>query len=189
MAIEEPEFKLKLKDEAFEIRHYPALVVAEVTVNAERSQAMSEGFSDLAAYIFGANQQKQKLSMTTPVVQVPQKLDMTAPVTQTETQTQLGDSFIVRFMMPKAYSLEQLPRPDNPNIRLRTLPATTYGVVRFSGLTGAQDVAKQTQVLTQFVQKHKLKMTGDVTIARYDPPWTAWFMRRNEVMVPIESTP
>ena len=120
MAVEEPAFKPVLKDGAFEVRDYPALVVAEVTVSGDQKQAAGDGFRLLAGYIFGGNRTKQSIAMTAPVVQAPvsQKIAMTAPVTQ----IQGGKAWVVRFSMPSAYSLETLPTPNDPRVQLRRLP-------------------------------------------------------------------
>ena len=84
MAVEEPAFRSVLHEGAFEVRDYPALVVAEVTVSGDQKEAASKGFRLLAGYIFGGNKRRQSIAMTAPVAQAPtsEKLAMTAPVTQ-----------------------------------------------------------------------------------------------------------
>jgi hypothetical protein len=183
MAVEEPTFKLVLTDGAFEVRDYPALVVAEVTVSGDQKEAAGKGFRILAGYIFGGNKSRKSIEMTAPVSQVPasEKIAMTAPVTQTE----VGASWVVRFTMPKGYSLEALPVPDDPKVNLRTVPPTRLAVLKFSGLARADDVAAKTDELQTFAAKHRLRSTGPVSLAQYDPPWTLWFMRRNEVSIPV----
>jgi hypothetical protein len=183
MAVEEPSYKLVLTDGAFEVRDYPALVVAEVTVNGDQKEAASKGFRVLAGYIFGGSKSRKSVEMTAPVSQVPasEKIAMTAPVTQTE----VGASWVVRFTMPKGYSLETLPVPDNPKVNLRTVPPARLAVLKFSGLARADDVAAKTDELQTFAAKHKLRSIGPVSLAQYDPPWTLWFMRRNEVSIPV----
>ena len=45
------------------------------------------------------------------------------------------------FFLPSKYtSLEQLPRPNNPLVRLVEVPAKRYAVVTFSGLVGDEKV-------------------------------------------------
>jgi len=34
---------------------------------------------------------------------------------------------------------------------------------------------------------HQLPVIGPASLARYNPPWTLWFLRRNEVMLPLAS--
>jgi len=187
MATEEPKFTLALKDGAFELRDYPALIVAEVTVTGTQQEASRAGFRKLAGYIFGGNAGAKRIAMTTPVTKARigatsgQKIAMTAPVTQTGDK---GD-WAVRFTMPAGLALADLPQPNDPGVTLKTLPAMRCAVVRFSGLSGEAAVAGQTAKLLALVAARRLAPTGPVTQARYNPPWTPWFMRRNEVMVPV----
>jgi len=183
MAVEEPPYHVILKEAPCEVREYPELIAAEVTVSGDRDQAITAGFRLLAGYIFGDNIGRRKIAMTAPVVQEakPEKIAMTAPVLQQAS----GSDWIVRFIMPKSYSLETLPVPTNSKVHLVKLPLTRFAVVSFSGLTQAADIAKETQVLKAFIDSHHLQIAGSVSLARYDPPWTPWFLRRNEVMVPI----
>ncbi|EGF32630.1 hypothetical protein IMCC9480_2192 [Oxalobacteraceae bacterium IMCC9480] len=184
MATEEPAHTVSIKEESFEVRDYPALIAAEVTVSGTRSDAVSSGFKLLAGYIFGGNGRQQRIAMTAPVLQENSTgvaIPMTAPVTQTAQ----GNQWTIRFMMPAAYTLESLPAPDNPQVRLRMLPASRVAVVTFSGLAGEDSIVQKTADLDAFVARRQLSATGPATLARYDPPWTPWFMRRNELMLPL----
>ena len=145
MAVEEPAFRIVLQDGAFEVRDYPALVVAEVIVTGEQKEAASKGFRLLAGYIFGGNRRKQSVAMTAPVAQEPtsEKIAMTAPVTQTQT----AGEWVVRFTMPSSYSLETLPEPDDARVRLRVTPPARFAVIRFSGLARPDVVAAKTAEL------------------------------------------
>jgi len=184
MATEEPPYTATLKEGEFELREYPSLIAAEVTVSGERSEAISAGFRLLAGYIFGGNTKKQSIAMTAPVTQAAvenEKIAMTAPVTQTGSEA----GWTVRFIMPQGYTLEALPIPNDPKVKLVPLPPASLAVVQFSGLAREPDIIEQTQLLNQFIAKKKLTPTGPATLARYDPPWTLWFLRRNEVMIPV----
>lgn len=183
LAVEEPAFHTVLQDGPFEIRDYPPLVVAEVTVRGGQTQAASKGFRLLAAYIFGANRRRQALRMTAPVVQADagQKIAMTAPVSQTHTVA----GWVVRFTMPSSFSLETLPIPDDPRVHLRAAPAARLAVIRFSGVAWPKDVATKTAALEGWMGRRNLHAAGEPALAQYDPPWTVWFLRRNEVMIPI----
>jgi DNA gyrase inhibitor GyrI len=168
VAVEEPAFRTVLKDGAFEIRDYPALTVAEVTVSGGQNEAASRGFRLLAGYIFGGNTRGQSIAMTAPV-------------------TQIADAgrWIVRFTMPRAYTLDTLPRPSDPAVRLTRLPAARVAAIRFSGLAGKADVAAKSADLVAAVKARRLHAVGALALAQYDPPWTPWFLRRNEVMVAV----
>ncbi len=185
MATEEPPYTASLKDGDFEIREYPSLIAAEVTVSGERSDAISAGFRLLAGYIFGGNTKKQSIAMTAPVTQAAaenEKIAMTAPVTQSGNDA----GWTVRFIMPQGYTLETLPTPNDPKVKLVPLAPARLAVVKFSGLAKEPDIIEQTQLLNAFIAQQKLTPTGPATLARYDPPWTLWFLRRNEIMIPVQ---
>ena len=185
MAVEEPAFRQVLREGDFELRDYPALVVAEVTVTGNQKDAASRGFRLLAGYIFGGNKRRQDIAMTAPVTQqaASEKIAMTAPVAQTQTS---AGTWVVRFTMPSDYSLQTLPVPDDPRVQLRTIAPARFAVLRFSGLAQPDDVAAKSNELLARVKAHNLRAISAVSLAQYNPPWTLWFMRRNEVMVEVE---
>ena len=185
MATEEPKYTVSLKQDDFEVRDYPAMVAAEVSVAGDRSEASSAGFKLLAGYIFGGNTKKQSIAMTAPVVQAPgdsEKIAMTAPMMQTGPP----GSWTVRFLMPSSFTLETLPTPNDARVRLLPVPAARQAVVQFSGLAREDDITAQTALLTAFVASNALVALGEPALARYNPPWTPWFMRRNEIMVAVK---
>jgi hypothetical protein len=182
VATEEPPYTAILTEGSFEIREYPSLIAAEVAVTGERSEAISAGFRLLAGYIFGGNTRKQSIAMTAPVTQTQQgneKIAMTAPVTQSGNE--LG--WTVRFIMPQGYTLDTLPIPNDSRVKLIALESARVAVVKFSGLAKEPEIIERTQQLKQFMQDQKLVAVGSETLARYDPPWTLWFLRRNELMI------
>ena len=183
MPIEEPKFSLVFKEGAFELRDYAQMIVAEVTVAGDQNEASRKGFRLLAGYIFGGNRARAKIAMTAPVtkISIGQTLAMTAPVTQTEEK---GD-WLVRFTMPDQYVLADLPVPDNPAVTLKALPAVRLAVLRFGGLAGAAGVAKATAKLLGIIRARGLAPAGPSSLARYNPPWTLWFLRRNEILLPV----
>ena len=98
MATEEPAFTLVVDEDAFQVRQYPPLVVAETRVAGDRKQASSDGFRILAGYIFGGNTPREKIAMTAPVMQSPpvsEKIAMTAPVSQTA----VAGAWVIQFTM------------------------------------------------------------------------------------------
>jgi SOUL heme-binding protein len=87
--------------------------------------------------------------------------------------------------MPEGSTLENLPKPKNSRVRLLALPPTHMAVVRFSGLVWPNTITAKTAALQDFIRKHRLKAAGAPSLAQYNPPWTLWFLRRNEVMIPL----
>ncbi len=183
MAVEEPAYTTLLHANDFELRQYPALVVAEVTVTGDRTAAASKGFRLLAGYIFGGNTRRQSIPMTAPVVETrSQTIAMTAPVLQTKA----GDRWMIRFVMPSRYTLGELPTPNSPEVHLTTAPPARVAVIRFSGLINKTVMHEKTEALDAFIRTQKLRAIGTPSLAQYDPPWTLWFLRRNEIMIPVD---
>jgi hypothetical protein len=185
MAIEEPKYTVFLHEGAYEIRDYQAAVAAEVTVTGDQHGAARKGFRLLAGYIFGGNTRRQSIAMTAPVAleRTNVRIAMTAPVTQTPSD----GAWVVRFTMPDGYSLETLPAPNDPRVKLRTIAPARFAVIRFSGLASTPNVEARTAELVAFANERHLHMIGPASLAQYNPPWTLWFMRRNEVMIPLEN--
>jgi effector-binding domain-containing protein len=186
MAVDEPEFNLTFKNDNLEIREYAPKILAQVSVLGDFNEATSKGFKLLADFIFGNNisiDGSSKIDMTAPVVVEPvsEIINMTAPVI-TEG---INNEWVVSFVMPKEYSLSTLPKPNNKNITITRLPAEKYAVIVFSGLVRKSNYDEQVKLLKKFILKKNLKTIGLIQIARYNPPWTLPFFRRNELMIRI----
>ena len=185
MAIEEPKYTVIEKSGAFELRAYKPKIVAETLVPGSLDKASSAGFRLIADYIFGNNTSRtgenEKISMTAPVTMEPQseKISMTAPVSMEQT----GGQWRVHFVMPGQYTLETLPKPNNPAVTLREVPTSNYAVIRFSGFAGEDKIAKKAADLMTWLVSKGITPVGKPELARYNPPWTLPFFRRNEVMV------
>jgi hypothetical protein len=186
MATTEPKFDLLEKSDAFELRQYQPIIIAEVVVDGNMAQASSKGFRLIADYIFGNNQsqsgQSAKIAMTTPVTLQPksEKITMTAPVTVTSD----SDKWRVNFVMPAQYTMNTLPTPNNNQVTLRQIPARKVAVLRFSGLVDAEKTTQKTKELLAWMAAKKLEPSNaEPELARYNPPWTLPFLRRNEIII------
>lgn len=193
MATEEPKYVLLEKSEPFELRAYAPLIVAEVKVDGDLDAASAQGFRLIAAYIFGKNQVAEKIAMTAPVgiessdQNKSAKIAMTAPV-KIEGGKPLetaANQWTVSFVMPAEYTLSSLPKPLNPQINIREVPAEKRAVITFSGFYNEDKVQEKTQALREWMKTKNLKPVGEPQFARYNPPWTLPFMRRNEIMIQV----
>ena len=193
MATEEPKYVLLEKSEPFELRSYAPLIVAEVKVDGDLDAASAQGFRLIAAYIFGKNQVAEKIAMTAPVgiessdQNTSAKIAMTAPV-KIEGSKPLeatSNQWTVSFVMPAEYTLASLPKPLNPQVNIREVPAEKRAVITFSGFYNEEKVQEKTQVLREWMKTKNLKSVGEPQFARYNPPWTLPFMRRNEIMIQV----
>lgn len=186
MAIEEPEFISIEKKDAFEIREYQPKLIAQVLVNGTFDSASSKGFRLLADFIFGnnkTNEGSKKIEMTAPVVtrDASEKIEMTAPVISEETEK----GWYVSFNMPKQYTKETLPIPNNPEVKIIEMPAEKFAVISFSGLVREKKYAEMISLLNEEMKKRNIDPKGPAILARYNPPWTLPFLRRNELMYRI----
>jgi len=190
MATEEPKFDVVTKDGDIELRQYAPMVVAETFVDGSQDDASSRGFRVIAGYIFGDNkragQSAEKIAMTAPVTiekqDASQKIAMTAPVTL----EQQGNRWRVHFVMPSAYKLADLPKPNNAAVTLREIPGRKVAALRFSGFAGEDKVATKTAELRDWIAARGMTAAGAAQLARYDPPWTLPFMRRNEILTEVK---
>ncbi len=181
---EEPKYKVIVSDGDFEVRLYEPYIVAETIVDTtDWDEASNEGFRRLAGYIFGGNTVKQKISMTAPVTtERSQKIAMTAPV---ETNRQ-GSSVVVRFMMPSEWTLETLPKPNDPRVVLRSVSARKLAVIEFSGRWTSDNFREHTEELRAWITAKGFTTAGDPIEARYNAPFIPSFLRHNEVLIPVE---
>jgi DNA gyrase inhibitor GyrI len=158
---------------------------AEAEVAGDRRDAIGKGFRIIADYIFGNNTSAQKVPMTAPVTQQgSEKIAMTAPVTQQGD----GNIWRVRFVMPSSYTIETLPKPNNPAVKLKEIGGRRYAVIRFSGMAGEDSLKYHTEELNAFISAKNLTPLSAPTYAFHNPPWTLPFLRRNEVMVEIPAS-
>ena len=172
MALEEPDYEVLAETPDYEIRSYEPYLVAEVDVRGQ--SADSQGFRTLAGFIFGDNQSNEKMAMTAPVE---------------SRDADDGDAITYAFVMEDKYTLETLPTPNNERIRIREKSARIVAVRRFSGRWTAKNMARHEKELLESLDADGVETTGVVELARYNRPFTPWFMRRNELIVPVNWPP
>ncbi|MGI9233150.1 MAG: SOUL family heme-binding protein [Woeseiaceae bacterium] len=169
MALEEPEYDVLIDKRGYEVRRYEPYVVAEVDVQGRSSD--SQGFRTLAGYIFGDNDRSEKMQMTAPVE--------TRAAEQKEATT-------YSFVMESKYTLDTLPAPNSERIRVRQKPARIVAVHSFSGRWSRANRERHEKNLLDALKADGIEPQGAPELARYNSPFTPWFMRRNELMVPID---
>ncbi|ACN17019.1 conserved hypothetical protein [Desulforapulum autotrophicum HRM2] len=184
MAIEEVKYKVVKKDNHFEVRDYSTHIVAETVVEENMEDAGNIAFKKLFGYISGDNRSRDKISMTAPVSQQKkgEKIKMTAPVTQAPDK----DSWVVSFMMPSGYTMETLPAPENLEVTLRQIPARRMAVVGYSGFWSEKGYLRYKAELESWIHRMGFTAVGVPIWARYNPPFMPWFLRRNEILIPID---
>lgn len=186
--VEQADYTVLKKMDGYEIREYPQHIVAQTTVNGSYGELMSNGFSIVAGYIFGDNTKKESIAMTAPVVsqkspaeKVSESIAMTAPVMATTE----GDSQIISFGMPRSYTLETLPTPNDSRVTIVVVPTKKYAVMQFSWYRSDARVKKMQAKLLSSLQRDGVVANGSMAYAGYNAPWTPPWMNRNEVLIEI----
>ena len=182
--VEQAEYSVIKKAKGYEIRNYPSHLSAQTIVEGSYEEAMNMGFRIIARYIFGGNAKKESIAMTAPVKEeklVSAKIAMTAPVTfNTE-----GNSRLVSFVMPKSYSLDTLPVPNDSRVKLVKVPSKKMAVLHFSWLRNSNRISRMEKKLLLALLRDKIEMIGSPLYAGYNAPWTPPWMTRNEIMIEI----
>jgi effector-binding domain-containing protein len=184
-SVENTEYSVLKSKKEYEIRLYPAHIVAQTVVKGPYNEALNQGFRILAGYIFGGNTKKESIAMTAPVVEkksASESIAMTAPVMTTVE----GESHIIAFSMPRSYTLETLPIPTDSRVEIITIPEKRMAAIRFSWTRTDARVQSKKQKLLNALKKDNSTVVGEVQYAGYNAPWTPPWMTRNEVLVEIK---
>ncbi len=166
---EEQKHSIIRKYKDFEIRFYPSATIATIKSNAKTYKELSgPGFQKLAGYIFGGNEAKKKISMTTPV------------------QMDINDSgSTMSFVMPSEYSKESLPKPNDPNVNIINTADEYVAVIRFGGYASDEDLKFNSEKLKNLLKENEIMSYGNYRFLGYNPPFQ-FIGRRNEIIVTVE---
>ena len=170
MSYESPDYYVLAKHDGYEIRHYEPYLVAETEVDGTFETSGNRAFRRLAGYIFGNNQESEKMAMTVPVTRQPAA----------------AGRFAYRFVMEKAYDESTLPQPNDDRVAIRRLPGGHFAVRRYRGSTGERRYRREERALMAALESSGIAITGPAISAVYNGPMTPPPLRHNEVMVPIE---
>jgi predicted transcriptional regulator YdeE len=184
VGIEKAKYTVLEKKGPLELRQYAPQIIAETMVDSDFDQAGNIAFNRLYNYISGQNITQESIRMTAPVNQTAtsEKIAMTAPVNQQPTQ----GKFAVSFLMPSQYTLETIPKPLDPTVVTKEVPARKIAAIRYSGTWSQKRYEQKKTILETFIQEKGLTPTDQAIFARYDPPFQLWFLRRNEVLIPVD---
>jgi len=167
------EFKVLQTYEDFELREYFPCVIAEVKVSATYSTATRSAFSSLFNYISAGNNASQKIAMTAPVISA-QRADKSESA-----------KWFVSFVMPSGSVFDQMPHPNDSQVRLRELDTETCVAKSFRGTATDQLSRKKVQELRTSASKANIALSDETRICRFDPPFKPGFLQYNEIVIPI----
>ena len=166
---EQQEFKLVKEFEEFEIRFYPASTVATINSNAKTYKDLaSPGFRKLAGYIFGGNEDNKSISMTAPV------------------HMDINDTLsTMSFVMPSDYTEENLPKPNDKNVKINRRPEEYVAVLKFGGYASDKELKEKSEKLNTLLKENNITSFGNYRFFGYTPPYQ-FVGRKNEIVVTID---
>ncbi len=165
--IETYPYKVLKKYEGFEIREYESRNFIYVNLPESSYNASSgKGFQYLAGYIFGGNDRQEKIAMTCPV------------------SMNIEDSVTMMFMLPEKYDLDELPIPNDAEVKFKTEPVKIVAAIRFGGWANDSKIKEHSKKLSELLSQHKLKHKDSFSYFGYNPPYEV-INRKNEVIVEL----
>ena len=166
---EEQKYTVIQKDQNFEIRFYPSATLATIKSDAKTYKELSgPGFGKLAGYIFGGNEDKTQISMTSPV------------------QMDINDTIsTMSFVMPSSYNQSNLPRPNNPDVILNETADEYVAAIQFGGFASDKELTFYSEKLKNILKEKGIKTYGNTRFLGYNPPFQL-VGRRNEIIISIE---
>ena len=185
--IETPKFNVIEVKDSYETRLYEPFIIAYTVVDGTYRESIRKGFGSIADYIFGNNTIQKKIAMTAPVIEQQEEdgetIAMTAPVTE---QEDTSGRRTISFVMPSQYTIETLPTPNNPKVKLKQESEKLQAVYSFSWWATNTRVEKKKKDFINVLKKDGFEILSEPKYAGYNPPLTIPFMQRHEILVEIK---
>ena len=164
MAYEEVNYEVVKQNKVYEIRKYSNRLAIETITSKQGSS-----FRKLFNYISGNNENKEKISMTTPVTQIEKKGSMT-----------------MQFYLPSKFNKDNTPSPSNPDVKILNIKGGYYAVIKYSGRASDKNFIKHKDILKNELKKNDILILSSPIKATYDKPFTLPILRRNEAMFKMD---
>ena len=165
MAYEEANYEVVKQNKVYEIRKYSDRLAVEIITSNQGSS-----FRKLFNYISGNNENKEEISMTTPVTQIEKKGSMT-----------------MQFYLPSKFNKDNIPSPFNSDIKILNIKGGYYAVIKYSGRASDKNFIKHKDILKNELKKNNILILSSPIKATYDKPFTLPMLRRNEAMFKIDT--
>ena len=175
LGIEEPSYRVLERREGYELRRYEPRLEVEAQVRGGYEDSLGRGFRVLFRYISGENEGAAKIAMT-------------APVLHRDEEDGEGAATVhrVAFVLPSRFRRQDAPLPREADVRIVEVEGHTAAALRFSGYATERRTARKRSELLARVQRDGLRIAGPARLAQHNPPWTPPFLRRNEILLPVE---
>ena len=165
-SIETPAYKVDQTYKKFEIRTYESFQVIQTVIGTNNQKPQNSGFRVLANYIFGGNQENQKIAMTAPVLNY-----------ETDQHVHMA------FVLPK--DLNKAPKPDTNSVQIKPLSIDTVAVITFSGFVNEQTIQDKKAQLKEYLANENIRFTDQFYVAQYNSPWVFPLFRKNEIFIEV----
>lgn len=151
-----------------EIREYKKIILA--TTNVTDDQEGNSAFRSLFKFISGENNKQQEIKMTAPVF-----------------REEIDGNMNMSFVMPSKFNESNLPKPNNPNVKINIMKNQKFIAIRFSGFASDDNFDEQQEILENIIAKNNISANLDIPIrAYYNRPWSLPFLKRNEILFKIK---
>ena len=179
----------KAKNNNIELRVYDKMVLASTPMNKQQGEGRNSAFMKLFDYISGKNISSSKIKMTAPVLMDSEgkkgtKIPMTAPVFM---GNKSDSESLMSFVLPEGYTIQTAPKPKDPSVNIHQLENYKVASITFSGLLSQANINKHKAILEKWITKKGYSQVGDYKTAGYNPPFTIPSLRRNEVLIPVNT--
>ena len=154
-----------------EVRIYERHLLASIDVSGSFKDAGNAAFRPLFRYISGRNADEQKIAMTAPVIQTASRKDDAA--------------WTVSFVMPASMLQTGAPRPNTEQVEIVERSEQLIAALTYSGSWRIGLFEENKQELIQQLRRSPYSICGEVMWARHNAPFTPWFLKKNEVLVPV----
>ena len=154
IALEKPSYTLVSKKGRLEIRDYSPVMIASTPLSGSYDNSLSSGFRIVAGYIFGNNQDQEKIAMTAPVlVENPQ-----------------SEGYKMAFVMPSESVSRGLPEPSSSAVSLEEVAWGTVAVWTFGGWANSDRVQREWEKMQAALKEQGISGASYDMIAQYNPP-------------------
>jgi len=168
ISVKEAPFDVLTADGDYELRHYERLTLVSTNM-PNGMESTSSPFYKLFNYISGNNDKTKNIDMTAPVF-----MDQSAQKTEA-----------MSFVLPADFSLATAPLPTDSEVKVTELLDFTVAVIRFNGFLDQDAISAHKVLLQNWIADRGWVITGSAKAAGYNPPFTLPFLRRNEVLIPV----
>lgn len=148
--------------DGYEVRLYPAHILAQVNATGRFFAAANRGFVPLIRYITASS-----IPMTSPVIQAPSD----------------SQHYTVSFVMPAGAT--SVPVPRDTEVSTIEVPERRVAARQFGGGSSERRYGDNAAELTAALERDDVPTDGPIYFARYDPPWRPGFLKRNEALVAL----